>query len=60
MNDYVVIESVDLGSLCKRVNEGMDDGYYPLGNITVHEHYEEDEESKVDRIFYQAMAKYKQ
>jgi hypothetical protein len=60
MNDYIVVESTDLGSLCRRVIEGMDDGYYPLGNVTVFEHYLEDEESKVDRIFYQAMAKYKQ
>jgi hypothetical protein len=38
----------------------MEDGYFPLGNITVFEHYLDDEESKIDRIFYQAMAIYKQ
>jgi hypothetical protein len=61
VNDYLVIESKDLGSLCKRVVEGMDDGYYPLGNITVFEGYVDDpEEVKIDRIFYQSMASYKQ
>jgi hypothetical protein len=56
MNDYLVIESVELAALAKRVVEAMDDGYFPLGNVTVFE----DENSKVDRIFYQAMASYKQ
>ena len=61
MNDYLVISSTDLGSLCKRVVEGMDDGYYPLGNVTVFEHFvEEFADSKLDRMFYQAMASYKQ
>jgi len=60
MNDYLVIESVELGALARRVVEAMNDGYFPLGNITVFEHYLDDEESKVDRIFYQAMASYKQ
>jgi hypothetical protein len=60
MNDYLVIESVELGALARRVVEAMNDGYYPLGNITVFDHFLDDEESKVDRIFYQAMASYKQ
>jgi hypothetical protein len=61
MNDYIVITSVDLGSLCKRVVEGMDEGYYPLGNIAMFGYTPaETEEGQPDRIFYQAMAKYKQ
>jgi hypothetical protein len=60
MNDYLVIESVELGALARRVVEAMEDGYFPLGNITVFEHYLADEESEVDRIYYQAMASYKQ
>jgi hypothetical protein len=60
MNDYLVISSIELNALCRRVVEAMEDGYFPLGNITVFEHYLDDEESKIDRIFYQAMAIYKQ
>jgi hypothetical protein len=61
MNDYLVISSLDLGELCKLVVDAMDDGYYPLGNITVFEHFvEEFDDSKLDRMFYQAMASYKQ
>jgi hypothetical protein len=61
MNDYLVIESLDLAALCKRVVEAMDDGYFPLGNITIFDHFvEEYADSKIDRKFYQAMASYKQ
>jgi hypothetical protein len=39
----------------------MEDGYFPLGNITVFEDYVDDPgEVKLDRTFYQAMASYKQ
>jgi hypothetical protein len=61
MNDYLVIESLHLAALCKRVVEAMEDGYFPLGNVTIFEHFvEEFEDSKLDRMFYQAMASYKQ
>jgi hypothetical protein len=54
MNDYLVISSENLGALCKRVVEAMEDGYFPLGNVTVFENRDG------ERIFYQAMASYKQ
>jgi hypothetical protein len=38
----------------------MEDGYFPLGNVTVHEYIpSETEDGQPDRIFYQAMASYK-
>jgi hypothetical protein len=61
MNDYIVIESKDLPSLCKRVVEGMEDGYYPLGNIAMYGRYPaETEDPTLDCTYYQAMASYKQ
>ena len=61
MNDYLVISSVYLNALANRVTEAMNDGYYPLGNVTVFDYYPaETEEGQPDRIFYQAMASYKQ
>jgi hypothetical protein len=54
MNDYLVVQSTDLGALAGRVVEAMNDGYYPLGNVTVFENKDN------ERIFYQACAKYKQ
>jgi hypothetical protein len=57
VNDYIVIESKDLVSLCKRVIEGMDDGYYPVGSLVVYP-FEDDKGNPC--IFYQAMASYKQ
>jgi hypothetical protein len=61
MNDYLVISSENLSDLCRAVVEAMDNGYLPLGNITVFEYFvKEFEDSSIDRTFYQSLAKYKQ